>query len=263
MSARSHWRTPRALLILLVFLHLAPPARADEVRVMVSGGFTAAYRILVTEWQKTTGHTVTTVGGASMGAAPTSIPNRLARGEPADIVILAREALDGLVANGTVVAGSAVDLVRSRIGMAVKAGTRTVDISTEQRFRRVLLDARSIAYSESASGIYISSEMFKKMGVEQQVTGKSKMISGMPVGEAVAKGDAEIGFQQISELLPVPGITIVGPIPDAVQRMTIFSAGIAASARAPAAARSLVAYLASSNAWPTIRLTGLEPIVGR
>jgi molybdate transport system substrate-binding protein len=250
------------LLILVVLLHLAAPARADEVQVMVSGGFTAAYRILVAEWQKATGHTVTTVAGASMGPAPTSIPNRLARGEPADVVILAREALDGLVANGKVVGGSAVDLVRSRIGMAVKAGATAVDISTEQRFRQVLLDARSIAYSESASGIYISTEMFKKMGVEQQVAGKSKVIFGM-VGEAIAKGDAEIGFQQISELLPVPGITLVGPIPDALQRVTIFSAGIAASARAPAAARSLIAFLASSNAWPTIRLSGLEPIAAR
>ena len=249
----THW------LLALTFLVLAAPARAEDVHVMVSGAFTAPYRVLVAEWEKTTGNRVVTVYGASMGATPTAIPNRLARGEQADVVILARSALDALVRDGKVVDGSEVDLVRSRIGMAVKAGAKAPDISTEARFRQVLLDATSIAYSDSASGVYIATEMFRTLGIAEQVAHKSMKIEGTPVGDAVAKGDAEIGFQQISELRPVRGITVVGPIPDPEQRVTIFSAGIAKTARAQGAGRQLVAYLASMQAWKTVRASGLEP----
>jgi molybdate transport system substrate-binding protein len=247
-------------LLALTLVLVAAPARADEIRVMVSGGFTAAYKVLVAEWEKATGHTVATVYGASMGETPTSIPNRLARGEPADIVVLARTALDRLADAGKVVAGSQTDLVRSRIGMAVKAGVKKPDISTEARFRQVLLDARSIAYSDSASGVYISTELFKKLGIADQVAGKVTMIPGTPVGEQVAAGAAEIGFQQMSELLPVPGITVVGPIPDSVQLVTTFSAGVATTARAPATARQLIAYLSSTSAHKVIRAAGLDPV---
>ena len=248
------WRL--ALILVLV----AAPARADEIHVMVSGGFTAAYKVLVAEWEKATGHTVATVYGASMGETPTSIPNRLARGEPADIVILARTALDRLADAGKIAVGSQTDLVRSRIGMAVKAGAKTPDISSEARFRQVLLDARSIAYSDSASGVYISTELFKKLGIASQVVGKATMVPGTPVGDRVAAGAAEIGFQQMSELLPVPGITVVGPIPDSVQLVTTFSAGVATTARAPAMARQLIAYLSSTGAHNAIRAAGLDPV---
>jgi molybdate transport system substrate-binding protein len=248
-------------LLALALTLVAAPARADDVQVMVSGGFTAAYKVLVAEWEKATRHTVTTVYGASMGATPTAIPTRLARGEPADIVILARTALDQLVRDGRVADHSQVDLVRSRIGMAVKAGAKKPDISTEARFRQVLLDAKSIACSDSASGVYISTEMFRKLGIADQVTAKTTMVPGTPVGESVARGEAEIGFQQISELLPVAGITIVGALPDSVQMITTFSAGFPTASRMPAAARQLVAYLASKKAAGTIRRSGLDPIV--
>ena len=194
-----------------------------------------------------------------MGAAPTTIPNRLARGEQADVVILARTALDGLAKGGKVVGGTELDLANSRIGMVVKAGAAKPDISTEDKFRRVLLAAKSIGYSESASGIYISTEMFKRLGIAEQVAARANMIAGRPVGEAVASGDVEIGFQQISELLPVKGITFVGPIPDAVQSITTFSIGISASSRSRATARQLVAHLASAQAGDAIRRAGLEP----
>ncbi len=253
----------RHLLVGLLALTLgsaAPRAGGDDVHVMVSGAFTAAYKTLVAEWERSTGHKVTTISGASMGAAPTSIPNRLARGEAADVVILARTSLDALAKDGKVVAGSEVDLADSRIGMVVKAGASKPAIATVEQFRRVLLDARSIGYSESASGVYISTEMFKKLAVADQVAAKAKMISGRPVAEAVAQGEVEIGFQQISELLPVKGVSFVGPIPDDVQRVTTFSAGIAASSKARAAARQLIAHLSSAQARETIRQTGLDPV---
>jgi molybdate transport system substrate-binding protein len=260
-ASRSCARRLACWLLALTLGLVAVPARADEIHVMVSGGFTAAYKVLIPRWEKATGHKVTTVYGASMGATPTAIPNRLARGEPADIVILARTSLDRLVKDGKVIDHSQVDLVRSRIGMAVKAGAKQPDISTEARFRQVLLDAKSIAYSDSASGVYISTEMFGKLGIVDQVAAKGKMIPGTPVGESVARSESEIGFQQISELLPVAGITIVGAIPESVQMVTTFSAGLSTTSVARAAARQLVAYLSSKQAWQTIRLSGLDPIV--
>ena len=259
--ARVRWLTRWFLALTVVAL--AANAYAEDVHVMVSGAFTAPYTILVGDWEKATGNRVLTVYGASMGATPTAIPNRLARGEAADVVILARSALDALVKQRRVIDGSEVDLVRSRSGMAVKAGAPVPDISTEARLRKVLLDATSIAYSDSASGVYISTEMFKALGIADQVLGKSKKIEGTPVGETVARGDAEIGFQQMSELQPVKGITIVGPIPEPEQRITVFSAGLVATSHAQAVARQFVAYLASMQAWQTIRESGLEPIVPR
>jgi molybdate transport system substrate-binding protein len=244
----------------LAILLVASRASADEVHVMVSGAFTAAYKLLVADWERSTGHSVITVYGASMGATPTAIPNRLAIGEQADIVILARAALDALAKNGTVIAGSQTDLARSRIAMAVRAAARVPDISTTARFRQVLLQARSIAYSDSASGVYISTEMFRKLGIAGRVSGKAKKIEGTPVGEVVAKGDAEIGFQQLSELVPVHGITIVGPIPASVQRVTTFSGGIPTASQARAVARQLLSYLSSLQASKTIRSSGLDPI---
>jgi molybdate transport system substrate-binding protein len=195
-----------------------------------------------------------------MGTTRDAIPVRLARGERADVVILARPALDNLVKLGEVVAGSEVDLARSRIGMAVRSGDAIPDISSVEAFRKVLLQAHSVAYSDSASGVYIASELFKRLGIEKEMTAKSRQIPGTPVGEVVARGEVEIGFQQLSELLPVPGITIVGPIPEELQSITVFSAGIASSGTAQNAGRALIGYLASSVACSAIRQTALDPV---
>ncbi len=245
-------------LLAIAWRSAAPVAAGDDLHVMVSGAFTAAYKTLVADWERSTGHKVTTISGASMGAAPTAIPNRLANGEYADVVILARPSLDALVKNGRVVSGSEVNLADSRIGMAIKTGATMPDISSLEEFRRVLTGAKSIGYSESASGVYISTEMFKTLGVADQVAGKAKMIAGRPVADAVAKGEVEIGFQQISEILPVAGVTLVGPIPDAAQSVTTFSAGIPAASRSRAIAQQLIRYLSSATAFQTIQKTGLE-----
>jgi len=187
---------------------LTTAARADQVKVVTSGAFTAAYLELVPEFERSTKHTVTTAFGASMGNAPDSIPSRFQRGEAVDVVIMADTALDDLIKQGKVVAGSRVDLVRSSIGVAVRAGAPKPDISSVDALRRALLSAKSIAYSASASGVYVSSELFQRLGIADQVTGKSQRIDSARVGAAVARGDAEIGFQQISELLRCRGSTI-------------------------------------------------------
>ena len=232
---------------------------AAEIHVMISGGLTAAYNALAGEFERKTGHRLITVYGASMGTTPTAIPMRLARGEAADVVILARQALDALVESGKVRRGSETDLVRSRIGLAVRAGAAVPDIRTVEGLRQTLLAAESIAYSDSASGVYVSSELFKRLGVEE-VAAKARKIPGTPVAEIVARGEAEIGFQQMSELLPVKGVTVVGAIPDDVQRITIYSAGIAAASANAAAGRELIAYLASREAWRAMRDSGVENV---
>jgi molybdate transport system substrate-binding protein len=161
---------------------------------------------------------VTTARGASMGTAPDSIPSRLARGEQFDVVILADSALDQLIAQGKVQAGSRVDLARSMIGMSVRKGTPPPDISTVDALRQTLLNAKSVAYSASASGTYLSTELFQRLGVAEQMKGKATKIYSERVGAVVLRGDAEIGFQQVSELLPFKELQFVGALPDEVQQ---------------------------------------------
>lgn len=251
----------RTVALGLCALLIAALACADDVRVITSGAFTAAYRQLAPQFERTSTHRLITSFGASMGAGPTTIPSRLERREPLDVVILAAPALDDLIARGLVAAGSRVDLVRSRIGMAVRAGAPKPDISSVEALTRTLLAAKSVGCSSSASGVYLSTELFPRLGIADAVKGKLRTSEG-PVGELVARGEAEIGFQQISELLPVAGIDYVGPLPPGAQRETIFAAGIVAGTRVREAARALIAFLASPAAAPTIRKTGLDPIVG-
>jgi len=252
-----------AALFVASILLFAGGAGAEEIRVMTSGAFTAAYLQLIPEFERTTQNKIVTAYGASMGNAPDSIPRRLERGEPVDVVILAADALEELTRQGKVVPGSRVDLVRSSIGVAVRAGAPKPDIGTLDALKRTLLQAKSIAYSASASGVYLSQEMFPRLGIADQIRGKCKRIANEPVGAVVARGDAEIGFQQISELLPVPGIDYVGPLPREVQKVTVFSAGIASGAKHPDAARALIKFLASPDAAPAIQKSGLEPIASR
>jgi molybdate transport system substrate-binding protein len=233
--------------------------RAAEIKVVTSGAFTAAYLKLVPEYERTTHSKLVTEFGPSMGTTHNAIPLRLERGEAIDVVIMAAPALDSLIKQGKVRAGSRVDLVQSLTGMAVKAGAPKPDISTVDALKRTLLAAKSIAYSDSASGVYLSTELFPKLGIADQIRGKSRKIEADPVGEAVARGEVEIGFQQISELRPVKGIDIVGPLPPGAQRLTIFAAGIPATSKHPEAAKALIQWLASPAAYSAIKESGLDP----
>lgn len=241
-------------------LAVSTGARAADVHVMISGGLTAAFKKLAPEFERTTGNKVDVAYGPSMGTTVNAIPMRLERGEPADVLIMVGYALGDLVTKGKVAADSRVDLVKSPIGVAVKSGTAHPDISTADAVKRALLAAKSIAYSDSASGVYVSTEMFDKLGIKDQMKDKARKIPATPVGEIVAHGEAELGFQQISELKPVAGIDIVGPLPDELQKITIFSAGIATSAKEPEAGKALIKFLASPAARQTIVDSGLDPI---
>ena len=252
---------PRLALGLAAALALAAgPAHALEVKVMSSGGFTAAYEELAPEFQRRSGDTVATALGPSMGTTPNAIPVRLARGETADVLIMVGPALAELEAGGRAVPGSRVDLARSKIGLVVRAGAPKPDIHDVAALKAALLAAKSIAYSDSASGVYVGSELFKRLGIAGEVGPKSRMIPAEPVAKVVARGEAEIGFQQVSELLPIPDVTFVGTIPEEVQKVTIFSAGLSANAPHPDAGRALIGYLAAPAACATIERTGMEPI---
>ncbi|HUQ51618.1 MAG TPA: substrate-binding domain-containing protein, partial [Gammaproteobacteria bacterium] len=239
---------------------LAAAAAADEIVVMGSGAFTAPYNDVVPWFEKSTHHELVSVYGASTGGAADSIPTRLARGEPADVIIVSAQALDALIAAGEVEPGSRVDLVLSRIGVAVRAGAPKPDIGSVDALVRAVRASSSFAYSASVSGTYLSTELLPRLGLTDEIAAKGQRIESERVGTVVARGGAELGFQQISELLPIDGIDYVGPLPDEVQRVSTFSAGIAVGARSPAAARELIAFLASPALGPVVEKYGLEQI---
>lgn len=258
MKLSPHLRT--LALGLAAALYLSGAASAAEVRVMISGGLTAAYKALVPEFERATGHTVLTAYGPSMGTTQNAIPVRLERGEPVDVLIMVGYALGDLAKQGKVIPDSRVDLVKSPIGIAVKSGAPKPDISSAETLKRALLAAKSVAYSDSASGVYVSTEMFGKLGIADEMKDKARKIPATPVAEIVARGDAEIGFQQISELLPVAGVDIVGPLPPELQKITTFSACIATLSKEPDAGRALIKFLASPAASAVIVKSGMEPI---
>jgi len=233
-------------------LFFVTTASAAEIRVMISGGLTAAYKVLVPEFERATGHTVVTAYGPSMGTTVNAIPVRLERGEPADVLIMVGYALKDLADKGKVIPDSRIDLVKSPIGVAVKSGAPKPDISSADALKRALLAAKTIAYSDSASGVYVSTEMFRKLGIIEEMKDKAKKIPATPV--------AEIGLQQISELKPVQGIDIVGRLPDDLQKITVFSAGIAVVSKEPEAGKALIKFLASPAARDSIVKSGLDPI---
>jgi molybdate transport system substrate-binding protein len=265
--AQMHQRTVRDLqrravaVVAIILVAAGSAAQAAELRVVSSGGFASAYRELVPEFERSTGNTVTTEWGPSMGDTPQAIPQRLARGEPIDVVIMVGDALDQLVKSGKALPDSRMDLARSLIGAAVKAGAPKPDLSTVEAVKRTLLEAPSIAYSDSASGVYISTEMFARLGIADQVKSKARMIPATPVGEIVARGEAALGFQQVSELLPVPGITFAGTLPPELQKVTLFSAGVVTGSKNRAAAAALIQFLASRAAADAITRSGLEPVI--
>ena len=239
---------------------LAATSWAGEIHVVSSGGFAAAYKELAPGFEQKTGDTLVASWGPSMGNTVDAVPQRLARHEPIDVVIMVGYALGKLVDEGKVAPGDRADLAQSGIGVVVKQGSPHPDISTVDTLRAALIAAPSIAYSDSASGVYIEREMFKKLGVEDQVRGKARMIPAEPVGAVVARGEAALGFQQISELKPIGGIDLVGPLPPGAQQVTVFSAGVLADSPHKEAARALVHYLASPEAADAIRRSGMDPI---
>jgi molybdate transport system substrate-binding protein len=228
-------------------------SHATEVKVMAGAAFKEAYLELVPEFERATGHKVVTIWIPSV-----QMMSRLKGGETVDLVIMAAGAIDELIKLGKIVAGSRVDLAKSGVAVAVRAGAPRPDISSGDALKRAVLAAKSIVYSHGPSGVYLAS-LFQRMGIAAELKPKIKLVQGEPAGAVVARGEAEIGFQQMSELLPVSGIDILGPLPADVQRITVFSAGLHVGAMEPAAAKALVKFMTAPAAVPVIRKKGMEP----
>ena len=234
-------------------------APANEFRVMTSGAFTAAHLALIPQLERLTKTKIVTVT-TSVGTGETSILNRLKRGEIADIVIVAEPLFRQFVADGLVLSEGHAILARSIVAMAVRAGAPKPDISSTDALRNTLLKAKSIGYSASESGKYLTTELVQRLGIADEVLGKSRLVSGGErVGAVVARGELEIGFQQLSELLPVKGIAHITPLSPEVQKVSLFVASVAASSPNQVRARSVIAFLASREAAQAIRNSGLEP----
>ena len=235
----------------------------NELRVMTSGAFTAAYLELIPQIEVRTKKKLVTAA-TSIGTGENSIPSRLRRGEPVDVVIVADAVLTGLIKEGLILAESYTPVARSAIGTAVRTGAAKPDIGTVEALKRTLLKAQSIAYSASVSGDYLTTELLQRLSIADQVLSNCRRIEGGErVGAVIARGEAEIGFQQMSELLPVPGIDHITPLPPEVQKVSVFSAGVAASTSDADAAQAMVKFIASPEAAAAITHSGLEPMQHR
>ncbi len=232
----------------------------NEFRVMTTGGFTAAYKLLIPELERLTGLKVITVT-TSIGTGDISIPNRLKRGEIADLVICSDNIFQQFIGDGFVLAEGHAKLARSIVGFAVRAGAPKPDIATPEALRETLLRAASIGYSASVSGKHVTTQLYQRLGIAVQVMPKSRFVGGGErVGAWIARGDVEVGFQQISELLPVQGIAHITPIPEELQLVSTYTVGVGANASHPDAGRAVIEFLQSRAAAAVIMETGLEPI---
>jgi molybdate transport system substrate-binding protein len=237
-------------------------ATPNSFSVMTSGAFTAAHLALIPQLERLTRKTIVTAS-TSVGTGEGAIPNRLKRGEVVDIVIVADTLLHELMVAGLVLTEGYAPVARSVIGMAVRAGAPKPDISSLDALRRTLLQAKSIGYSASVSGQYLTTELVQRLGIADQVLSKCRHVGGGErVGAVVARGELEIGFQQMSELLPVPGIAHITPLPPEVQKVSMFSAGVAATSPDAALARSVIRFLASPETAKAITGSGLDAVGG-
>lgn len=229
------------------------PVRASEIKVLSTQAIEGAYRELVPTFEGVTGHKVTTVFTGTL-----DVQKRIAAGEVYDLIIMAGSDLDKFIATGKVVPGSRADLAKSGVGAAVRAGAIKPDIRTTDGLKKALLSARSIGYSTGPSGLIVTS-MFQRLGIADQIKDKLKQTpTGVFVGTLLANGEADIGFQQVSELLSFAGIDYLGPLPAAVQQYTTFSGGIQSGAKEPDAARAWLRFITAPAAAPAYRKRGME-----
>src|SRR5215470_6016089 len=245
-------------LAVLAFAAGAPRGgTAAEIKVLTAGAFKQVVLAIVPEFEKQTGHKVT-VENDTVGA----LSKRIEGGEVFDLAVLTPAAVNDLAAKGKFVAGSRHNLARVGVGVVVKEGAPKPDIGSVDAFKQALLAAKSVAYIDPAaggsSGIYVSS-LLDKLGVAAEVKPKAKLIHGGAVAEHIAKGEAELGIHQISEILPVKGVTLVGPLPAEIQNYTVYAAGLGAQAKEGDAAKALLKTLTSPAAAEVLKSKGMEP----
>jgi molybdate transport system substrate-binding protein len=233
-----------------IALMVATGANAAEIKVICSGAMRPALEELAPQFERASGHKL-----AISYAGTNVIRDRVQAGEAVAVIILAAPALDELIRQGKLAAK--VDLVRSGVGVGVRAGSPKPDLSSAEAFKRALLAAKSFSRSEGPSGVYIAG-LIERMGIAEQMKAKTVVVRGRLVGDALVKGEAEIGVQQVSELKSVPGVDVF-PMPAEIGHITVFSAGLSAAAKASAVVTSLIGFLASPAAAPVIKAKGLDP----
>jgi molybdate transport system substrate-binding protein len=223
------------------------------MEILCTNGLKSVITELVPALERESGSKVVLAWGSTVALA-----NEIVAGTRGDVAVLTREAIDDLVEREKAVAGSRVDLARSGIGVAVRKGARKPDISSPDALRHALLEAKTVAHSKTGqSGIYFPT-VLQRLGISEQMQPKLVVPeAGVPIGEIVAKGDAEIGIQQISELMPVAGIEIVGPLPAPLQKITIFSAGVLATAKDAKGAQMVISLMSTASR-PLLAAKGLE-----
>jgi len=235
-------------------LFLSDAASAAEINVLAVGATKEAYVELVPNFEKSSGHKVVTTWTGSA-----NIKKQIAAGEVYDVVIVGAPDIDAFIKQGKVVPGSRVDLMKSGVGVGVRAGAPKPDIRSSEALKKSVLAAKSIGYSTGPSGVYMVA-LFERMGIADQVKPKLKQVpSGERIGTFITSGEAEIGFQQISELIHAPGVDYLGPLPPDVQKITVYSAAIHSGAKQPVAAKELVKALTGPVAAPVIKKHGMEP----
>ncbi len=247
------------LTIFIATLLMWPTPAAAQLKVLISGGFTGAYQQLLPEFERKSGTKVATGSGASQGTGPQTIGAQLARGVPADVVILSREGLTELIAANRIVAGTDVDLARVPLGVAVRAGAARPDVSTVEAFKRAVTNAKVVAVPGSTSGIYLTSDLFPRLGIADKVNVKVTP-RGTGATDMVASGDADLAVMPVSEILRASGVEFAGTIPAEIQLVQVFSAAVAAGSKETDAGRRLIEFLASEGASQAIRENGMEPL---
>jgi molybdate transport system substrate-binding protein len=241
----------------LVAMGSVRDAAAAEIKVLTAGAFKQVLLAMVPEFEKQTGHKVT-VENATVG----ELTRRIDGGEAFDLAIMTPRAIEDLTGKGKFAAGSRQTLARVGVGVVVRDGTPKPDISSVDAFKKSLLAAKSVAYIDPAaggsSGIYVSG-LLDKLGIAGEVKPKAKLIHGGAVADHIAKGEAEVGIHQISEILPVKGIVLVGPLPADIQNYTVYAAGLGKNAKSPEAAQALIKALSGPAAADVLKSKGMEP----
>jgi molybdate transport system substrate-binding protein len=237
-------------------LVIALPAHAAEVKVLTAGAMKAVVLAMIPEFEKRTGHKLTVDNDTAGGLA-----KRIGGGEAFDVAVITPRVVDDLMTQGKIVTGTRIALAKVGMGVAIKEGAPKPDISTVEAFKKALVAAKAVAYIDpkagGSSGIYFD-KLIDQLGIAADVRPKAKLKAGGYVAELVAKGEADLAVHQISEIVPVKGVTLVGPLPKEVQNITIYAGGLSAAARDAAAAKEFLAHLASAGAAPVLKERGME-----
>jgi molybdate transport system substrate-binding protein len=235
-------------------------AASARLHVLISGGFSGAYEQLLPKFERTSGIKVTTGSGASQGTGPQTISAQLARGVPANIVILSREGLNELIAANRIIPGTDVDLARVPLGVAVRTGTPKPDVSTVEAFKQLLLKAKTVAVPGSTSGIWLTNDLFPRLGIAEKVNAKTAP-RGTDATGMVSTGGADLAVMPVSEIVHAPGVNLAGVIAPEIQFVQTFSAAVVAGSGDIEISARLIEFLASAHAAEAIRKSGMEPLV--